>query len=75
MKKEPRLSARPVARLICKETEMTVGYMYEWNNGDRQPAWLGPRVKTVRSVPIAEMQNEHVGIDPVTGPTRDRAVG
>lgn len=75
MKKEPRLSARPVARLICAETEMTVGYMYEWNNGDRQPAWLGPRVKNVRTVAMAEMQNEHVGIDHVTGPTRDRAVG
>jgi hypothetical protein len=75
MKREPRLCAHPVARLICAESEMTVGYMYEWNNGDRQPAWFGPRVKSVRSVPIAEMQNEQVGNDPVTGPTRDRALG
>lgn len=75
MKKKPRLCARPVARLICAETEMTVGYTYEWNNGDRQPAWLGPRVKNVRSVPIEEMQNEHVGIDPVTGLLRERAAG
>jgi len=66
MKNEPRLCARPVARLICEETEMTVGYVYEWNNGDRQPAWFGPRVKNVRSVTIAEMQNEPVGFDPAT---------
>ncbi len=75
MKKEPRLCARPVARLICAETEVTVGYMYEWNNGDRQSAWLGPRVKNVRSVPMAEMQNEQSGLDPVTGLGRERAVG
>ena len=75
MKKEPRLCARPVARLICTETEMTVGYMYEWNNGDRQPAWFGPPVKNVRSVPMAEMQNGHVGTDPSTAFTRDRAAG
>lgn len=75
MKKEPRLCARPVARLICAETNETVGYMYEWNNGDRQPAWFGPRVKNVRSVPMAEMQNGHVGTDHSTGLTRDRAAG
>jgi hypothetical protein len=75
MKKEPRLGARPVARLICAETELTVGYMYEWNNGDRQPAWFGPRVKNVRSVPMAEMQNEPVGIDPVNGPIPEHVAG
>jgi len=57
MKKDPRLCARPVARLVCAETNEPVGYMYEWNNGDRQPAWFGPRVKNVRSVPTAEMRN------------------
>lgn len=75
MKKEPRLCARPVARLICTETEMTVGYMYEWNNGDRQPAWFGPRVKNVRSLPMAEMRNELTGSLPVDGSIRDRAAG
>jgi hypothetical protein len=66
MKREPRLCARPVARLLCARTEVTVGYIYEWNNGDRQPGWFGPSVKNVRSVPMAEMQNEHVGVDRVT---------
>lgn len=75
MKKEPRLCARPVARLVCAETEMTVGYIYEWNNGDRQPAWFGPRVKNVRSGPMAEMQNEQVELDLVSGLRRERAVG
>jgi len=75
MKKEPRLCARPVARLICAETEMTVGYMYEWNNGDKQPAWFGSRVKNVRSVPMEEMQNEPFALDPVTGLGCERAVG
>jgi len=75
MNKEPRLCARPVARLICAETEMTVGYMYEWNNGDRQPAWFGPRVKNVRSVPMAEMQKEQVGNNSIAGPLPERAAG
>ena len=75
MKKEPRLCARPVARLICAETEVTVGYLYEWNNGDRQSAWLGSGVKNVCSVPMAEMQIDRLGVDPVTGPRRERAVG
>lgn len=70
MKKEPRLFARPVARLICAETEMTVGYLYEWNNGDRQSAWLGPRTKNVRSEPMTEMLNGHAGMDPIIGPSR-----
>jgi hypothetical protein len=75
MKKEPRLCARPVARLICTETELTVGYMYEWNNGDRQAAWFGLSVKNVRSVPMAEMQNEHVGNDSIAGPIPERVAG
>lgn len=54
---------------------MTVGYMYEWNNGDRQPAWFGPRVKNVRSIPMAEMRNEQTGCLPVDGSIRDRAAG
>lgn len=75
MKKEPRLCARPVARLICVKTELTVGYMYEWNNGDRQPAWFGPGVKNVRSIPMAEMQNEHADNDSIAGPIPERAAG
>ena len=75
MMKEPRLCARPVARLICAETELTVGYMYEWNNGDRQPAWFGLRVKNVRSVPMVEMRNEQVSIDPTFRPILERASG
>lgn len=75
MKKEPRLCARPVARLICAETEMTVGYMYEWNNRDRQPAWFGPRVKNVRSLPMAELRSEYTGSLAIDGTIRDQAAG
>ena len=75
MKKEPRLCARPVARLICAETEVTVGYLYEWNNGDRQSAWLGSRVKNVRSVLTAEMRNANTDNLPVDRSIRDRASG
>jgi len=75
MKKEPRLCARPVARLVCAETNEPVGYMYEWNNGDRQPAWFGPRVKNVRSVPTAEMRNANTDNLPVDRSIRDRASG
>lgn len=75
MKKEPRLCARPVARLVCAETNEPVGYMYEWNNGDRQPAWFGPRVKNVRSVLTAEMRNANTDNLPVDRSIRDRASG
>jgi hypothetical protein len=75
MKKEPRLCARPVARLICAETEKTVGYMYEWNNGDKQPAWFGPRVKNVRFLPMAEMRNEHTGTQAISRSTDQSVTG
>lgn len=26
--------------------------MYEWNNGDRQPAWIGEQTRRVRYEPL-----------------------
>jgi hypothetical protein len=42
-----RLTAHPVSRILCTKTLETVGYLYEWNNGDRQPAWIGKPVREV----------------------------
>lgn len=43
----PRLVAHAIARILSSRTQAIVGYLYEWNNGDRQPAWLGRPYKKV----------------------------
>lgn len=47
MTKALRLTAHPVSRILCATSHETVGYLYEWNNGDRQPAWIGKPVRDV----------------------------
>jgi hypothetical protein len=37
-----RLTGEPIMRILCKKTDTLVGYLYQWNNGDLQPAWLTP---------------------------------
>jgi len=60
MTKALRLTAHPVSRILCATSHETVGFLYQWNNGDRQPAWFGPRVRKVLYEPLA-------GADPGTG--------
>ncbi len=59
MTPEPKLFGRPVARIVALKCGFTVGYLYEWNNGEREPAWIGRPVKHVRHEPItAEIATE-----------------
>lgn len=60
MTKSLRLTAHPVSRILCATSHETVGFLYQWNNGDRQTAWFGPRVRKVFYEPLA-------GADPGTG--------
>lgn len=52
MSKEPRLTGHPISRILCSRSNRTLGFMYEWNNGDRQPAWIGERTRRVRYEPL-----------------------
>lgn len=42
---EPRrLHARAIGRILDRETGELVGWLYEWNTGERVPRWRrGPR--------------------------------
>jgi len=39
-------------RILCKKTDTLVGYLYQWNNGDLQPAWLDTAMAEVHYEPI-----------------------
>ncbi len=47
-----RLIGEPIMRILCKETDALVGYLYQWNNGDLQPAWLNEAMAEVRYEPM-----------------------
>lgn len=49
---QSRLTGEPIMRILCKRTDTLVGYLYQWNNGDLQPAWLNEAVAAVRYEPI-----------------------
>ena len=49
-----RLTGEPIMRILCKKTDNLVGYLYQWNNGDLQPAWLTNAVAEVRYEPMFE---------------------
>ncbi len=48
MSPDPRLTGEPILRILCKSTHQLVGYLYLWDNGDLQPAWLGGAMTEVR---------------------------
>ena len=52
MTPKPRLTGEPIMRILCKKTDTVVGYLYQWNNGDLQPAWLEGPVIEVRYEPL-----------------------
>ncbi|MCH9751403.1 MAG: hypothetical protein K0U61_04210 [Alphaproteobacteria bacterium] len=54
MTKVPRLTGEPIMHILCKKTGKLVGYLYQWNNGDLQPAWFDSEVQDVLYKPIAE---------------------
>ena len=47
MTPEPRLTGEPIMRILCKKTDTLVGYLYQWNNGDLQPAWFDGAITDV----------------------------
>ena len=49
-----RLTGEPIMRILCKNTGNLVGYLYQWNNGDLQPAWLNNAMAEVRYEPMLE---------------------
>ena len=49
----PRLTGEPIMHILCKKTGNLVGYLYQWNNGDLQPAWFDGEVQDVLYKPIA----------------------
>lgn len=48
------LTGEPTMRILCKKTNTLVGYLYQWNNGDVQPAWLNEAMADVRYEPLVE---------------------
>ena len=50
----PRLTGEPILRILCRETGRLVGYLYQWNNGDLQPAWLDEAMAEVRYEPFGQ---------------------
>lgn len=51
---EPRLTGQPIMRILCKKTDTLVGYLYQWNNGELQSAWLKGAFAEVRYEPMVE---------------------
>ena len=49
-----RLTGEAIMRILCKNTGNLVGYLYQWNNGDLQPAWLNNAMAEVRYEPMLE---------------------
>lgn len=65
MTEELRLFAYPEARILCGTTRKTVGFVYRWNNGEQQPAWIAGAVVDVTYAPLDESK-------PGSGSTRPR---
>lgn len=51
-----KLFASPVQRIRSRATGETVGYLYEWNTGERQPMWLAGRIRSVECAPLATIE-------------------
>ncbi|MBM2323180.1 MULTISPECIES: hypothetical protein [Roseobacteraceae] len=51
---EPHLTGEPIMRILCEKTDNLVGFLYQWNNGDLQPAWLDVAMAEVRYEPISD---------------------
>jgi len=52
MSPTPRLTGEPIMRILCKNTDELAGYLYHWNNGEVQPAWLNGAMAEVRYKPM-----------------------
>jgi hypothetical protein len=52
MSPKPRLTGEPIMRILCKKTDSLVGYLYQWDNGDLQPAWFDDALADVHYEPL-----------------------
>ncbi|MAU43751.1 hypothetical protein HKX23_16820 [Sulfitobacter sp. KE29] len=59
MNTKPRLTGEPIMRILCKTSENLVGYLYQWNNGDVQPAWFDRAFADVRYEPFVQAPKEN----------------
>ena len=50
----PKLFGAPVLQILSRTAGEKVGYLYEWDNGERQPLWLSDPVEDVRYVPLQQ---------------------
>lgn len=48
----PKLFGTPVLRILSNTGGETVGYLYEWDNGERQPLWLSDPVSLITYAPL-----------------------
>ena len=48
----PKLFGTPVLRILSNTRGETVGYLYEWDNGERQPLWLSDPVGSITYAPL-----------------------
>lgn len=80
MPKTERLLAEPVSRILSINTGVLVGWVYRWNNGDVQEAWLnGPQV-LVYHQPLAralshELRDSISSADPAQVAEQQRRAG
>ena len=42
-----RSEAQPIKKIIDQETGAHVGWLYEWNTGERVPRWKGKAHKDI----------------------------
>jgi hypothetical protein len=54
MTPKQRLTGEPILRILCKNTGVVVGFLYLWDNGDLQPAWIEKSHPDVRYESIAK---------------------
>ncbi|MGX0878352.1 hypothetical protein ACSSV4_003051 [Roseovarius sp. MBR-154] len=71
MNTKPRLTGEPIMRILCKTSENLVGYLYQWNNGDVQPAWFDDAMVDVRYEPFIQAPEQNP-VDPKTPRSRQQ---
>ena len=73
MTPKPRPTGEPILRILCKKTDSLVGYLYQWDNGDLQPAWLKDAMADVRYEPIDQITAQGpIDLQDIGGRSHDR---
>lgn len=61
MKTPKKAEARPLARLLCAETQVCTGWLYLWDSGEIEPLWI--RVKPAKIMIVALPGEDVSGVD------------